>query len=55
MLEVLERKFKTPIRILEKNRRWRERNREAVLYHKRNSRLRRFGLEPDDLTRMLEE
>ena len=47
--------MKTPARILEKNRRYRVRNREAVLYHKRNARLRRFGLEPEDLTRMLEQ
>jgi hypothetical protein len=47
--------FKTPSNILEKNRRYRIRNREAVLYHKRNARLRRFGLEPEDLTKMLEE
>ena len=46
---------KTPDRILENNRRYRERNREAVLYHKRNNRLRRFGLEPKDLTEMLED
>lgn len=47
--------MKTPTAKLETNRRYRERNREAVLYHKRNARLRRFGLEPEDLTRMLDE
>lgn len=47
--------MKTPQRKLDSNRRYRERNREAVLYHKRNARLRRFGLEPEDLTRMLLE
>lgn len=45
---------KTPLRKLEANRRYRERNREAVLYHKRNARLRRHGMEPADLTAMLE-
>jgi ferredoxin-like protein FixX len=45
---------KTPQSILDKNARYRSRNREAVLYHKRNNRLRRFGLQPEDLTRMLE-
>lgn len=48
-------KFNTPIKILEKNKRYRLRNREAILYHKRNARLRRFGLEPEDLTWMLEK
>jgi hypothetical protein len=47
--------FKTPQKVLDQNKRYRERNREAILYHKRNARLRRFGLEPEDLTRMLEE
>ncbi len=46
--------MKTPQRKLEANKRYRERNREAVLYHKRNNRLRRFGMEPEDLTKMLE-
>lgn len=46
---------KTPQRKLDANRRYRERNREAVLYHKRNTRLRRLGLEPEDLTQMLRE
>jgi len=46
---------KTPQRILDKNKRYRERNKEAILYHKRNARLRRFGLEPEDLTNMLEK
>lgn len=46
---------KTPQRKLDANRRYRFRNRDAVLYHKRNARLRRFGLEPEDLTRMLKE
>jgi DNA-directed RNA polymerase subunit RPC12/RpoP len=50
-----ERKLKTPIKKLETNRRYRQRNREAVLYHKRNARLRRFGLEPEDLTELLEK
>ncbi len=45
---------KTHQRKLEANARYRKRNREDVLYHKRNARLRRFGLEPEDLTRMLE-
>jgi hypothetical protein len=47
--------MKTPQKKLESNRRYRERNREAVLYHKRNNRLRRFGLEPEDLDKMLIE
>lgn len=38
---------------MERNRAYRIRNREAVLYHKRNARLRRFGLEPEDLDGML--
>jgi len=46
---------KTPQRKLDMNTRYRERNREAILYHKRNARLRRFGLEPSDLDRMLLE
>lgn len=32
---------------------YRERNKEAIAYHKSNARLRRFGLEPEDLTEML--
>jgi len=44
---------KTPQRKLDANRRYRERYREAVLYHKRNARLRRFGMEPEDLDQML--
>lgn len=47
--------MKTTEKRREASRRYRERNREAVLYHKRNARLRRFGLEPADLTRMLDE
>ena len=47
-------KLKTPERKLAANRRYRDRNREAVLYHKRNARLRRFGWEPADLTEALE-
>lgn len=34
---------------------YRKRNAEAIAYHKGNARLRRFGLEPEDLTRMLVE
>lgn len=48
-------KFKTSQKKLDSNRRYRERNRETILYHKKNNRLRRFGLEPEDLTKMLEE
>lgn len=33
---------------------YRKRNKEAIAYHKGNARLRRFGLEPEDLTAMLE-
>ena len=45
----------TSAKKLASNKRYRERNRKAVLYHKRNARLRRFGLEPEDLTEMLEK
>lgn len=46
--------MKTSPARLAANARYRRRNRAAILYHKRNARLRRFGLEPEDLTRMLE-
>ena len=47
--------LKTPFAKLQRNRAYRLKHREAILYHKRNNRLRRFGLQPTDLTRMLEE
>jgi hypothetical protein len=47
--------MKTPQHVLDKNKLYRVRNAEAIKYHKSNARLRRFGLEPEDLTRMLEE
>jgi hypothetical protein len=49
------KQLKTPKKKLEANKRYRLRNREAILYHKKNNRLRRFGLEPEDLDRMLKE
>lgn len=45
--------MKTLQRKLDANKQYRSRNRESVLYHKRNNRLRRFGLQPEDLTGML--
>lgn len=45
--------LKTSAKKLASNKRWRQRNTAAVAYHKRNARLRRFGLEPDDLDAML--
>lgn len=47
--------MKTPQRKLDANKRYRSRNLEAIAYHKKNARLRRFGLEPEDLTKMLED
>lgn len=45
--------LKTSQKRLHQNAEYRKRNREAILYHKRNNRLRRFGLQPADLDRML--
>jgi|ERR1017187_3428395 hypothetical protein len=44
---------KTSQKKLDSNKKYRESHREAILYHKRNNRLRRFGMQPCDLDHML--